>query len=118
MKSFEISSNVEWDCPPSYYITDEDFYKAKRQEVMEALKTIEADYAVFWWYHEHQDASLLVVADEETDIEVNGEFVRPAEDDDFEIRWEGPNLKIYKDGAVQLFWESKHTDDKCWCYIE
>ena len=119
MQIFEVSSNMEWDNPPSYYYTDPDFYMEKRAEVIEALEKIGANYAMFWWYGEPQAAGFAEESEEQSEetIEDNGELFEYVQEDHLGARWQGPHIKIFKDGAVQVKFQSKHTDDECWVDI-
>jgi hypothetical protein len=118
MKVYEVSSNIEWDSPPAAFYTDVDFYLEKATVVAEKLKEMDMNYALAWWYGEPEGSEFLVEDDEnDEDDLIDGQY-RVATDNDFEAHWQGPHLKIYSDGTIQLKWESKHTNDECWCDLK
>jgi len=118
MKAYEVFSNIEWDNAPAAFYTDIEFYQEKAKVVSEQLKEMDMNYAVAWWYGAPEHSVLLVEDDENDEENLIERQYREATDDDFEAHWQGPHLKIYNDGTIQLKWESKHTNDECWCDLK
>lgn len=123
LKPYELFNNVEWDTTPDYYLCDASQFNPLIEKAKKALLETGGDYMVFWWVDENPQSVFLGRAD---DLDRTDQVIETIDEqdyteftnDDCEIRWEGTHLKVYKYGAVQLFWQSKHTDDKLWCDLK
>jgi len=114
---YHVASSSEWDSAPYYYHGNKSFYDPIVEKATKALQEAGGDYMVFYWVDEVADAIFLKPAeDNETIILTAGRYeCSEFTSDDCEINWQGANLKVYNDGRIQLFWDSKHTDEKLWC---
>jgi hypothetical protein len=119
LKHYEIFSSSDWDTSPDYYLCDKTIFQPVVDKARKALSEAGGDYMVFWYVDENPDSLLIKRADDNEEVitTIDGDEYSEFTDDDCEITWKGLHLKVFKD-AIQLNWDSKHTDEKLWCDIE
>ena len=113
----EVFSNVECDTTPTMYQCDTSFYDDKVTQVLPMMKESGANYMVFWWTNEHDDAMFLKESESDSDeivVTVDDVPYTEFDCDDEGLHLSGTTLKIYADGAVQIVWELKHSCEEMW----
>jgi hypothetical protein len=120
MQVFTMSSNMEWDAAPDYLYTDPDHYNDIREKTMKALAECNAHTMEFYWYGMPQGSGFMKVAEngEEPDaMDDDAPLIYANDQEDYDVTWEGPHLKVSVYGSVTLVWNAKHSGDECWCDI-
>ena len=123
MQVFEVMSNIEWTSAPAYLYTDPEVYNDLKEKAMKGLEMADGDYMEFYYRGMKNGSGFLKEREDEADDivaviddDVNLTFVN--EEVDLECRWQGPHVKIFKDGNIQLSWDAKHTSDECWAMLQ
>ena len=115
-KVYTIYSDSDWDTAPDYYLANPEMYQPMIDKAVKALAETGGNVMLFRHVNEAPDSMILKYADEGEDVvaTVNGTALSEFTEDDCEINWRGVHLKVYADGSIQLYWESKHTSDRMW----
>ena len=118
LKLLEVYNDLESNDgdTPDAILVDIDYFTDIRDKAVEALKSVDGNYMVFWFQSWGKDMKLLQISyDNDVSIaEDEDNFYSEFDKSKSEVRWGSNSIKVYADGAVQLFCESKDSDESFW----